>query len=135
MSDFRLTMEWVGLLFDGTGVGVIAGGALVAALRLAVGTVHSAPDVRRFRQDFGGAIVLGLEFLVAGDIIRTVVVAPTLENVAVLAIIVLIRTVLSMALQVEIDGRWPWQRRGVDVERGRNHAGNRSETTDESRSR
>ena len=58
--------------------------------------------------------MLGLEFLVAGDIIRTVVVAPTLENVAVLAIIVLIRTVLSMALQVEIEGRWPWQRHGAD---------------------
>ena len=58
--------------------------------------------------------MLGLEFLVAGDIIRTVVVAPTLENVAVLAIVVVIRTVLSMALQVEIEGRWPWQRHGAD---------------------
>ena len=68
-------------------------------------------NIRPFRQRFAGAIVLGLEFLVAGDIIRTVVVAPTLENVAVLAVIVLIRTVLSMALQVEIEGRWPWQER------------------------
>ena len=73
-------------------------------------------DVRRFRQEFGGAIVLGLEFLVAGDIIRTVVVAPTLENAAVLAIIVLVRTVLSMALQVEIEGRWRWQRHGADFQ-------------------
>lgn len=111
MNAFRETMEWVGLGFDATGVLVIAGGALLAAWRL-VAAVSGArtPDVRRFRQDFGGAIVLGLEFLVAGDIIRTVVVAPTLQNVAVLAIIVLIRTVLSMALQVEIEGRWPWQR-------------------------
>lgn len=108
MSTFRGMMEWVGLAFDATGVLVIAGGVLVAAWRLAA----SAPALngRRFRQDFGGAIVLGLEFLVAGDIIRTVVVAPTLENVAVLAVIVLIRTVLSMALQVEIEGHWPWQR-------------------------
>lgn len=107
MNTFRATMEWVGLAFDAAGVLVIAGGVLVAAWRLAA--ARNA-DVRHFRQDFGGAIVLGLEFLVAGDIIRTVVVAPTLSNVAVLAIIVLIRTVLSMALQVEIEGRWPWQR-------------------------
>lgn len=109
MDTFRGVMEWVGLGFDASGVIVIAGGVVVAAIRL----VARAPNLRRFRQDFGGAIVLGLEFLVAGDIIRTVVVAPTLENVAVLAIIVLIRTVLSMALQVEIEGRWPWQRQGA----------------------
>jgi uncharacterized membrane protein len=94
MSTFREVMEWVGLAFDATGVLVIAGGVLIAAGRLAAGA-SKAVGVRRFRQDFGGAIVLGLEFLVAGDIIRTVVVAPTLENVAVLAIIVLIRTVQS----------------------------------------
>jgi len=56
------------------------------------------------------AILLGLEFLVAGDIIRTVVVAPTLENVLILGLVVLIRTFLSFSLQLEIDGRWPWQR-------------------------
>ena len=112
MNSFRGLMEWVGLAFDATGVAVISGGVLMAAVRLACGL--RAMDIRRFRQDFGGAIVLGLEFLVAGDIIRTVVVAPTLENVAVLAIIVLIRTVLSMALQVEIEGRWPWQRRSAN---------------------
>ena len=107
-------MEWVGLGFDATGVLVIAGGAVVAAGRLAASaSTAKAMNVRRFRQDFGGAIVLGLEFLVAGDIIRTVAVAPTLENVTVLAIIVVIRTVLSMALQVEIEGRWPWQQRGT----------------------
>lgn len=107
-------MEWVGLAFDAAGVAVIAGGALLAATRVAIGgSLVGSTKVKRFRQDFGGAIVLGLEFLVAGDIIRTVVVAPTLQNVAVLAIIVLIRTVLSMTLQVEIEGRWPWQRLGV----------------------
>jgi len=110
MITFRVVMEWVGLVFDAAGVAVIAGGALFAARHFVVGlSASKAIDIRRFRQDFGGAIVLGLEFLVAGDIIRTVVVAPTLENVAVLAIIVLIRTVLSMALQVEIEGHWPWQ--------------------------
>jgi uncharacterized membrane protein len=55
--------------------------------------------------------LLGLEFLVAGDIIRTVVVSPSIENVLGLGLIVLIRTFLSMSLQVEPEGRWPWQRR------------------------
>ena len=108
-------MGWVGLAFDAAGVVVIAAGVLIAAARLAFSSSSTqAMDVRQFRQSFGSAIVLGLEFLVAGDIIRTVVVAPTLENVAVLATIVLIRTVLSMTLQVEIEGRWPWQRYGSD---------------------
>ena len=108
-------MGWVGLAFDAAGVVVIAAGVLVAAVRLAASSQSTqVMDVRQFRQSFGSAIVLGLEFLVAGDIIRTVVVAPTLENVAVLATIVLIRTVLSMTLQVEIEGRWPWQRHGSD---------------------
>jgi uncharacterized membrane protein len=64
---------------------------------------------RIVRTVFGRSILLGLEFLVAADIIRTVAVQPSLENVAVLGLIVLIRTFLSFSLEVEIDGRWPWQ--------------------------
>jgi uncharacterized membrane protein len=63
----------------------------------------------KFRVALARAIVLGLEVLVAADIIRTVAVSPTLESVTVLAIIVIVRTVLSFTLSVEIDGRWPWQ--------------------------
>ena len=58
---------------------------------------------------WGRSIILGLEFLIAGDIIRTVVVADTLENVAVLGLIILIRTFLSVTLHLEVEGRWPWQ--------------------------
>jgi uncharacterized membrane protein len=65
---------------------------------------------RIVRTVFGRSILLGLEFLVAADIIRTVAVQPSLENVVVLGLIVLIRTFLSFSLGVEIDGRWPWQR-------------------------
>jgi uncharacterized membrane protein len=65
---------------------------------------------KTMRQSFGGAILLGLEILVAGDLIRTVAVYPTLENVGVLAIIVLIRTVLSFSLEIEIEGVPPWRR-------------------------
>jgi uncharacterized membrane protein len=65
---------------------------------------------RALRQTFGGAILLGLEILVAGDLIRTVAIAPTLENVAVLGLIVLIRTFLSFSLEIEIDGVPPWRK-------------------------
>ena len=68
---------------------------------------------RAMRQTFGSAILLGLEILVAGDLIRTVAVAPTLDNVVVLAIIVLIRTFLSFSLEIEIDGVPPWRRGAV----------------------
>ena len=54
-------------------------------------------------------LLLGLEFLVAGDIIKTVAIEPTRESAIVLAVIVLVRTVLSLSIDVEIDGRWPWQ--------------------------
>jgi uncharacterized membrane protein len=58
----------------------------------------------------GKAILLGLELLVAADIIRTVAVSPTIQNVLTLGLVVLIRTFLSISLQVELEGRWPWQR-------------------------
>jgi len=63
------------------------------------------------RSNFGRSILLGLEFLIAADIINTVAVTPTLQSVIVLGAIVLIRTFLSFSLELEIDGRWPWQRR------------------------
>jgi uncharacterized membrane protein len=66
---------------------------------------------QRFRQQLGQTILLGLEFLVAGDIVRTVATTPNLTSVAILAAIVLIRTFLSFSLEVEITGRWPWQKR------------------------
>lgn len=63
-----------------------------------------------FRSNLGEAILLGLEFLVAADIINTIAIEPTLQSLAVLAGIVIIRTFLSFSLEVEIKGRWPWQR-------------------------
>lgn len=67
-----------------------------------------------FRRQLGRSIILGLEFLIAGDIMQTIVVAATWENVAVLGLIILIRTFLSMTLHLEIEGRWPWQPVGDD---------------------
>jgi uncharacterized membrane protein len=63
----------------------------------------------QFRRDFGKAILLGLEFLVAADIVGTVAIGPTLQDLSVLGLLVLIRTFLSFSLEVEITGRWPWQ--------------------------
>lgn len=73
---------------------------------------------RSYRQSLGRSILLGLELLVAADIIRTVAVTPTFESVGVLAIIVLIRTFLSFSLELEITGRWPWQKEPAGAHAG-----------------
>ena len=67
---------------------------------------------KRFKDKVGKALLLGLEFLVAADIIRTVALSPTLRNVAVLGVLVIIRTFLSWSLVLEMEGRWPWQQKG-----------------------
>jgi uncharacterized membrane protein len=104
-------MDIVGAGVDGVGVCIVVGGALVATARLIVRRVHSTGNYYSlYRQDVGRAILLGLEFLIAGDLIRTVVVAPTMQNVLVLGLIVLIRTFLSFSLQLEIEGKLPWWR-------------------------
>src|SRR5512142_2713107 len=109
MTGFRAAMEWVGTAIDGAGVIIIVIGALFATVRFAAVTPPAGVDrYRHYRQTLGRAILLGLEFLVAGDIIRTVVVAPTLANVVVLGGIVAIRTFLSMSLELELEGHWPW---------------------------
>lgn len=107
MEHFRHIMDIIGTCVDAIGVLIVVIGAIVASIRFV--TCRDTTGYKRFREDFGKAILLALEFLVAGDIIRTVVVAPTLENVGVLATLVLIRTFLSMSMQLEINGRWPWQ--------------------------
>ena len=109
MHTFKQIVEGVGLVVDGAGVLVIVVGLLMAAWRYAFALNGEIDRYRRLRQDVGRGILLGLELLVAADIIRTVAVDPTLENVSVLGLIILIRTFLSMALQVELEGRWPWQ--------------------------
>jgi uncharacterized membrane protein len=115
--DFQHIIEAAGGLMDFAGVAVMVLGALISipmALRgfqprrLPAG---SAPlsFYRSYRQLLGRSILLGLELLVAADIIRSVAITPTFESVGVLAIIVLIRTFLSFSLELEISGRWPWQ--------------------------
>jgi len=93
------------------------GGIVLATGRFALRhLLDSERDMtfQSYRGDVGRAILLGLEFLVAADIINTVAIDPTLESLAVLAGIVVVRTFLSIALEVEIEGRFPWQQRSRD---------------------
>jgi uncharacterized membrane protein len=107
-------IEGIGSTIDAIGVAVIAGGALLAvALTLANGRREEGGAYDFFRRRLGRAILLGLEFLVAADIIRTVAVTPTGESVLVLGGIVVIRTFLSFSLQLEMTGAWPWQQRST----------------------
>jgi uncharacterized membrane protein len=94
-----------------TGVALIVGGLVIASARCAYAPTHDGLQrYQRYRQDLGRAILLGLEVLVAADIVRTVAFTPTMNSVAVLAMIVGIRTFLSWSLALELEGRWPWQR-------------------------
>jgi uncharacterized membrane protein len=99
-------------VIDFTGVVIIALGALLGVVRCAQDLLRQERAVdaySRLRTFLGRSLLLGLEFLVAGDIIKTVAIEPTFDSVIVLAIIVLVRTVLSLSIDVEIAGRWPWQ--------------------------
>lgn len=109
--DFHDTAEAAGKVVDAVGTAVILVGGLAAVALAARGAQQRRPSIYGdFRRFFGRSILLGLEFLVAADIIRTVAVTPTLESVSVLGVIVLIRTFLSFSLEVETTGRWPWQK-------------------------
>ena len=98
---------------DGIGVAILIAGLFLAAI-LAIRTWNNTGDGSKaytvLRRTLGGAILAGLEVLVAGDLIRTVAVDPTLDNVVILGIIVLIRTFLSFSLEIEIEGTLPWKR-------------------------
>jgi uncharacterized membrane protein len=107
-------IEGIGTAIDAIGVAVIAVGAVLAVF-MTVGRIRREDGgaYEFFRRRLGRAILLGLEFLVAADIIRTVAVTPSGESVAVLGGIVLIRTFLSFSLQLEVTGALPWQQRSV----------------------
>jgi uncharacterized membrane protein len=115
MEDpFTQVIHWIGRGIEWVGIAIMVVGAAAALLAFIRQALRRADKERRiadFRSDLGRSILLGLEFLVAADIINTVAIEPTLDSLAVLAGIVLIRTFLSFSLEVEIEGRWPWQRR------------------------
>ena len=104
-------MAVTGLALDGAGVLIVVVGALASMSQFVLRQqLTFSQRYRALRENVGRAILLGLEFLIAGDIISSVVVDPTVLNIVTLGLIVLIRTFLSMTLQLEVEGRWPWQR-------------------------
>ncbi|MDQ6850947.1 MAG: DUF1622 domain-containing protein [Actinomycetota bacterium] len=108
---FVQVVDRVGTGIDAAGVAIIVIGAAAATVTAGNQVRLGQSDVyRRYRQQLGRSILLGLELLVAADIIRTVAVAPTVTSVVLLAGIVVIRTFLSFSLELEITGRWPWQK-------------------------
>lgn len=105
-------MDYVGKAFEAVGVGVLVLG-LVWSVVVSTRVWRKAEGreaYRVLRESFGGVLLLGLEILVAADLIRTVAVEPSMENVLVLGLIVLIRTFLSFSLEIEIEGVPPWRR-------------------------
>jgi len=108
---FHDMVELVSRIVEAIGIATVGIGAIAAAAVCFFGRDGGSFEARftRYRQWLGRAILLGLEFLVAADIIGTVTIAPSVTNVAILAGIVLIRTFLSVALAVEVEGRWPWE--------------------------
>ncbi|HET6878220.1 MAG TPA: DUF1622 domain-containing protein [Jatrophihabitans sp.] len=111
--SFSDVIETIGTVIDGVGVGVLVVGGLVTVAVTATRIGDGRADAyRTFRQMFGRTVLLSLEILIAADIVRTVAVTPTLDSVLVLGLIVLIRTFLSFSLELEITGRWPWQKPG-----------------------
>ncbi len=110
---FTETMDQISKGFEVLGVAVLAVGlvaALIASFFEFARSRSLDEGYRVIRTYFGRSVLFSLELLVAADLIRTVAVEPTLENVAVLGIIVLIRTFLSFSLEIEIEGTWPWRR-------------------------
>lgn len=108
---FTEIISIAGYSIEAIGVLVVVAGSIVSSV-VFIRSYNQLPEgvaYRIYRRQLGRSIILGLEFLIAGDIIRTVIVADTLENVAILGMIILIRTFLSVTLHLEVEGRWPWQ--------------------------
>lgn len=111
MDDIKIYINYTARLIEATGVIILLSGTFVAIFKYIFSTQGTRPrSYKILRQELGKTILLGLEILVAGDIIATVVTEPTMDRVLSLGVIVLIRTFLSLSIQVEIEGRFPWQK-------------------------
>ena len=110
--DFKHVLDLFGMGFELAGVAVLVIGALLAFVTYLIAFFRQRDALIAFhdlRQKVGKSILLGLELLVAADIIRSVAIDPTFASVGVLGVIVAVRTFLSWSLEVEINGKWPWQ--------------------------
>ena len=112
-ESFTKLMDHVAQGFEALGAAILVVGVIWSFILAAVAARRSGWSAQAYlvlRQAFGGTLLLGLEILVAADLVRTVAVAPTLDNVLVLGLIVVIRTFLSFSLETEIEGVAPWRR-------------------------
>ncbi len=97
------------LIIEVLAVLVILSATIFGTLRYVVHFLSRVPEsYEHYRAQLGKSLLLGLQLLVAADVVRTVALQPTLENVVVLGMLVLVRTFLSWSTVVEIEGRWPW---------------------------
>lgn len=115
--QFVEVISVAGYAIEAVGVFVIVLGLCISSVAF-MRTFRELPEgvaYKTYRRQLARSIILGLEFLIAGDIVRTVVVADTLDNVAILGLIILIRAFLSVTLHLEIEGRWPWQAENPDA--------------------
>lgn len=112
MEDITIYIHYVAKAIEVVGVITIVAGSFIALFKYIFSIQNIIPRSYKFlRQELGKAILLGLEILVAGDIIGTVVTEPTMNSVLTLGVVVLIRTFLSLSLEVELEGKFPWQNR------------------------
>jgi len=126
VETVRGAIEWAALGIEVLGALVIVAGVLRVAITR--GTIRFLFKLDEpgaygsYKQQMGRSLLLGLEFLVAGDVVRTVALEPTLLNVSVLGLLVLVRTFLSWSLAVEIEGHWPWQARKAEASHATSHS-------------
>ena len=116
-SSFVRLTEHIVRVVEAVGIAVLCLGLLVVFVSWVRRPSRWSPDGYRFvRRGLGGVILLGLEILVVADLVRTVIVAPTLSSVAALGLLVLVRTLLSWSITVEVEGTWPWKLRAANRE-------------------
>ncbi len=121
---FATAASWIAIGIEAAGIIAIVLGAVISTVQFVkrlVTTKSFSGAYPAYRSDLGRSILLGLELLVAADIVGTVVVDPTFGNLGVLAIIVALRIALSFALEVEINGRWPWHQAELTLKAGAPH--------------
>ena len=113
METVKSIMEWAAFALDALAVLVIAGGAAIATIRFGLIRAFFFTDRQevqfKYKQQLGNGLLLGLDLLVASDVIDTVVLERTLENVAALGLLVIVRIALTWSILIEVEGRWPWQ--------------------------
>ncbi len=111
MTDLQELVKNVGVIIEFFGGSIIAAGSLTSTIWFLANIRRQGLEdaYRGYRRIFGHSIILGLDFLIAGDIVRTVIVSPTVKDVVVLAVIVLIRAFLSLTFELGIRGKLPWR--------------------------